>query len=102
MKTHDYCKKRKSLAIAVAALACATSPILAHIIPPEDLHPVAEAYRRVNFILNLNPVVWDQVRGDVQALSEYWSPLDAKAAEAFHTRVNEVISAATVEPDEEK
>ena len=72
----------------------------AHIIPPENLHPVAEAYRRTNFILNLNPVVWDQVRKDVVALADYWKKFDTEAAEEFLYEAEQIIAEATVEPDE--
>ncbi len=43
----------------------------AHIIPRENLHPVAEAYRRSTFILNLNPVVWETVRKDLNTITKY-------------------------------
>ena len=95
-------RKRVYLTTIIVGLALVIGTIQAHIIPPEKLHPVAEAYRRVNFILNLNPIVWDQVQTDVDALTDYWETSDPKSAKVFHTKVNEIISAATVEPNEEK
>ena len=32
------------------------APARGHVVPPEDYHPVAESYRRICFVLNLNPV----------------------------------------------
>jgi cytochrome c peroxidase len=52
----------------------------AHIIPPEKLHPVAEAYRRVNFLVNLNPIVWEQVEPDIAAIAEHVRTFDAEGA----------------------
>ena len=54
-----------------------------HIIPPEKLHPVAESYRRTTFILNLNPVVWEQVSPEVDAIANYWRGIDPDASRAF-------------------
>lgn len=33
----------------------------AHFVPPEKLHPVADSYRRMTFLLQLNPVLWTEV-----------------------------------------
>jgi cytochrome c peroxidase len=72
-----------------------------HIVPPEKLHPVAEAYRRANFILRLNPVVWDQVRPDVATIAEYWKKLDSKAGDEFASKVEKLIAAAEADPESE-
>ena len=55
----------------------------AHIIPPEELHPVAEAYRRCTFALNLNPVPWELVRQDVESIEHWLRTADADAADRF-------------------
>ena len=55
----------------------------AHIIPPEELHPVAEAYRRCTFALNLNPVPWELVRQDVESIEHWLRTVDPDAADRF-------------------
>lgn len=82
-------------------LALAVVQVNAHIIPAEDLHPVAEAYRRANFVLNLNPVVWGQVRSDVAVVEQHWRALDPPAAEAFQGEVEQTISRTTAKTIEE-
>src|SRR5687767_3304880 len=74
----------------------------AHIVPPEKLHPVAENYRRVSFILNVIPVAWDQVDPEIAALAEYWKAIDAPAAERFLHEGRAIIAQATIKPDPEK
>ena len=63
----------KSLA-AIAALWLSLSllpgaPVPAHIVPPEVLHPAAESYRRLGFLLALNPVPWESVKADIHLLA---------------------------------
>jgi len=72
----------------------------AHIIPPEKLHPVAEAYRRASFVLNLNPVKWDIARSDSLDLANYWRSFDPFAAEKLAKEIETVISRATLVPNE--
>ena len=85
----------------LAALLTGPVPAFAHIIPPEKLHPVAESYRRAGFLLNLNPVLWDQVTLDVSAIANYWMALDSRAAEDFLAQANRIIAEATRGPDEQ-
>ncbi len=59
-------------AVAIACLAVVVGDARGHVVPPEKLHRVAEAYRRATFILNLNPVNWEQVGPDVAAIADYW------------------------------
>ena len=77
-------------------LALGSGATQGHVIPPEKLHPVAEAYRRAEFILNLNPVVWEQVRSDVEAIAGYWSAINADAADTLLTETNRIITEATL------
>ena len=86
------------LAWATVLLGAATAA--AHIVPSEKLHPVAEAYRRATFILNLNPVVWEQVGPDVGTIAEHWRALDSAAAGEFVTELNGIIAEATRRGDE--
>ncbi|MCZ6683804.1 MAG: hypothetical protein O7B26_11550, partial [Planctomycetota bacterium] len=62
-----------------------------HIIPPEALHPVAEAYRRCTFVLNLNPVPWELVRHDAETIEHWLRKVDPKAAERFDERYEEAL-----------
>lgn len=86
----------------LAWAALMAGPATAHIVPPEKLHPVAEAYRRATFVLNLNPVAWEQVRPDVKTIATYWAQSDPKAGEEFLAKANAVIAEATKQADEEK
>ena len=51
--------KKIFLKIIIGVFVCTafftiTSEVPAHIIPPENFHPVAESYRRMFFILNIS------------------------------------------------
>ena len=85
-------------ACVLAALLTGAAPAPAHIIPPEKLHPVAESYRRAGFLLNLNPVLWDQVIPDVNAIANYWMALDSRAAGDFLAAANRIVADATRVP----
>ncbi len=67
----------------------------AHIIPPESYHPVAESYLRMNFILNLNPALWDEVRKDAVIIAAHLETLSADEAKVFRKRIKTVIDAYT-------
>ncbi len=88
---------RTTLLATAVALSLAGSG-LGHVIPPENLHPVAEAYRRATFVLNLNPVIWEQVETDVMAIADHWRNIDPDAAEAFEVAAGKIMAAATREP----
>ena len=85
----------------LAAVLTSTAPAFAHIIPPEKLHPVAESYRRAGFLLNLNPVLWEQVAPDVNVIANYWMALDSKAAGDLLANANRIIAEATRDPDQQ-
>ena len=59
----------RAIAVSVACALSFEALTFGHIIPPESLHPVAEAYRRCTFVLNLNPVAWELVRHDAATLA---------------------------------
>ncbi len=86
----------------IASLALSHGAAFAHIIPPEELHPVAESYRRATFILNLNPVHWESVSADVDAIADHWRATDPDGSREFQTAAHEVIAKATVESDEDR
>ena len=79
----------------LSGLSQMTDDAGAHIIPPENLHPVAEVYRRATFILNLNPVPWDQIRADTDALGGYWRTIDSGAAQEFSREASMLLARAT-------
>ena len=56
---------------------------VAHIIPPEKLDPVAASYRNATFILNLNPVVWEQVWPEMEVIANHLRRLDSKRCAVF-------------------
>jgi cytochrome c peroxidase len=90
-------------AFAAGLLVCCVARLGdAHVIPPEKLHPVAESYRRLAFVLNSNPVPWDLVRSDVAVVAGHWKTFDADAAEKLLAETGEVVSKATLKADEEK
>ncbi len=69
----------------------------AHIVKPEEFHPVAEAYRRAVFMLNLNPVLWDQVRTDSGTITAGFSRVDAARAKAYADAVASLIEKVEAE-----
>ena len=71
------------IAIGLVGMLGVVPLATAHIIPPEDLHPVAEAYRRCTFALNLNPVPWELVRTDVESIEHWLRTVDTDAADRF-------------------
>ena len=67
----------------------------AHIIPPEKFHPVAESYRRMNFFLNLNPVLWPQVRKDAETIAKGLATLSHAERKSYEDAVNALIDPYT-------
>ena len=82
-------------AVAIACLAIVVGAAGGHVVPPEKLHQVAESYRRATFILNLNPVNWEQVGLDVAAIADYRRGSDPEAAAKFETDARRLITRAT-------
>ena len=68
------------VAVALLYLGMSLLTTRAHIVPPEKLHPVAEAYRRITFLLNLNPVLWGKVKEDFNTLIHHTQLLDVVAS----------------------
>ena len=83
-------------------------PVTGHIIPPEALHPVAEAYRRCTFTLNLLPVPWDAVQADAETIEHGLRGVDPIAADRFDSEYRAALgvvpagSAGFVEAPEER
>ena len=85
----------RGLLAFTTALAVA-GPAWAHIVPPEDFHPLAEAFRRCVFQLNLNPVNWADVERDTMVIMRevrVVSPEKAGAYEAAAETLLAVIEA---------
>lgn len=66
--------------------------VQAHIVPQEEFHPMAEAYRRTAFVANLNPVPWELVRRDTGSMADALSSLDPGAGAAYRDAVLEVLA----------
>ncbi len=91
--------------LAAGLVMTSFSPTSAHIVPPEELHPVAESYRRVSFILNLNPVLWPQVWSDLKRVEEALKRVNSPGAKKFSEglaiarRVAQPVATGDEEPD---
>ena len=53
---------------------------------------MVEAYRRMTFLLNLNPVLWEKVREDFDTLVRYTRPLDGGAAGRAEKELDAALS----------
>ncbi len=67
----------------------------AHVIKPEQFHPVVESYRRVMFLLNLNPVLWDDVQTETEHIANELETISKKIADVYRKTVNDAITKAT-------
>ena len=91
--------------LATGLFVMSSCPASAHIVPPEELHPIPESYRRVSFILNLNPVLWPQVWSDVKRIEEALREVDSLGAKKFlkeltiAKRVAQPVAKGDEEPD---
>ena len=56
-------------AALIAVLVLGSGLVLGHIVPPEELDPLAESYRRLCFLLRLNPVRWGDVARDADVVA---------------------------------
>ena len=91
--------------LAAGLLLMGVCPASAHIVPPEELHPVAESYRRTSFILNLNPVLWPQVWSDLKRIEDALRKVNSSGVKKFledlanAKRVAQPVVRADEEPD---
>lgn len=102
MNTHNRKRSLLSLSwpiVLVALVALPSSPLHAHIIPPEGFHPVAESYRRLNFVVNLNPVRWQLVRQDARSIVDHYATVSPQEAQAYAMAVNRAINDFTTAAD---
>ncbi len=90
--------KRLLISSTVLYIGTIAPPIYGHIVPAEKFHPVAESYRRLNFLLNLNPVLWDKVFVETNTIAKELASFSPAAAQAYRTQTKAVQTAAPLEP----
>ncbi len=82
---------RRGLVVAGILTALASGVAQAHIIPPEKLHPVAESYRRMGFLLRLNPVQWPQVETETGAIAAGLAAVAPDEAASYRTTITAIL-----------
>lgn len=87
--------------LAVCLLAAGIGAARAHVVPPEELHPVAASYRRAHFILNLNPVGWPQVWSDMERVGRALREARPAAAGRFSRELAAARRVAQPRPGED-
>ncbi len=92
--------RRRRSGILLAALTLAVcAPAAAHVVPPERLHPVAESYRRLGFLVRLNPVPWAQAESDAARIAEGLSEVAPEEGDRLREAIFGVVeSVAGAEP----
>ena len=83
------------LALTLAGLGGAA----AHIVPPEDLHPAVESYRRLAFFLDLEPVPWDAAREDAGTLADAVEEVMAEERGRFRADLAELLASGAAAED---
>jgi hypothetical protein len=84
--------------ILSAGLLARPGAARADIVPPEELHPAAESYRRAAFVLNLNPVRWPLIWRDMERIAKSIAEVDAGAAGKFRAEIAAVRQETKGEP----
>ena len=86
----------QSIIILISLCLLTVLKTSATIIPPEKFHPVAESYRRINFVLKINPIDWEMIRIDVKSIADHLdgpSPLKAKFyRHAMNVLIDQAVS----------
>ena len=83
-------------ALTLLVLAGAAAMLSAHIVPAERLHPVAESYRRLAFLLDLNPVPWVEVQRDAGTLAEHLQDAAVEEGQAFHSEIGRLVKLGSI------
>ena len=78
--------------LAAFALGPVAPTLQAHIVPPEKLHPVAESYRRMSFVLSLNPISWDAVEKEAATIADGLAVIAADESQAFTTELSSLLA----------
>jgi cytochrome c peroxidase len=84
----------------IAALLVGGGLVFGHIVPPEELDPLPESYRRLSFLLWLNPVPWQNVARDADVVGRVLRTVDAQAGDRYVAHVNAVLDAMQVGGDQ--
>src|SRR5262245_28709185 len=80
------------LATLAWLLVLATPMARAHVVPPEQFHPVVESYRRMTFLLNLNPVLWDEVKTDAAQIATGLELISPQRADHYRAAIEDAIA----------
>lgn len=83
------------LAAVVLLLALAAPLARAHVVPPEQFHPVVESYRRMTFLLNLNPVLWDEVKTDADRVATGLELISKQRADIYRAAISNAVAKPT-------
>lgn len=70
----------------------------AHIVPAEKLHPVAESYRRMTFLLNLNPIAWDLVHRDARVMIDALTRVEPAEGKSYRHYVATALREGNYRP----
>lgn len=77
-------------------LVLAMAPLVqAHVVPPEQFDPVVESYRRMMFLLNLNPVQWEEVKTDADGVATGLETISKQRADSYRATISNAISKCT-------
>jgi cytochrome c peroxidase len=80
--------------------ALAAAPGRAHVVPPEQFHPVVESYRRLTFLLNLNPVLWDEVKMDTDRVATGLELISQQRADTYRDAISNAVAKLSALPKE--
>lgn len=83
--------RHKSHFLSCICLLLLSTAGFAHIVPPEEFHPMAESYRRLAFMVNLNPVLWDEVKKDTDAIAHELGHINSEMALSYSASVDHVF-----------
>jgi len=81
--------------LAAIILTVFAAPAFSHVVPPEKFDPAVEGYRRMMFLLNLNPVLWDKVRADAEMIAESIHAVDPALADDYRLKLSTSIDKLT-------
>ena len=93
---------RRWLCYSGTALLFVLATLLAraHVVPPEQFHPAVESYRRLTFLLNLNPVLWDEVKSDADRVATSLESISKQRADVYRAAINKAVAKPTAPPKE--
>lgn len=95
MKTESLMTTFAPRLLHVAAILLLAAQARAHVVPPEQFHPTVESYRHAMFLLNLNPVQWDEVKTDAERIAAGLEAFSKERAAAYRQAVAQAIAKPT-------